>query len=209
MPTRWPGRLRAAGKLLYSLALLAALSYGGWCWAWLNRDFWFRLLDLSPSILGTVAIASALLVPWIIRLNELLKALPWPWLRWSVFSRNINFIPIDYPALRVPFLVLLYFNLPVLAWIEEMMFRHNWLIHPTSGFLDALWRSVVFGALHVLGGAKVASVLPLSLAGMWLSWHYMHGGVQMATIAHLAFNATSLTLMLYSWARTGKNPFTE
>jgi hypothetical protein len=115
----------------------------------------------------------------------------------------------DYPLLRVPFLVLLYFNLPVLAWIEEMVFRDAWVIHPTSGFLDATWRSIAFGALHVVGGAKVASVLPLSLAGMWLSWHYLHGGVEMATIAHLSFNATSLTIMLYVWARSGKSPFSE
>jgi hypothetical protein len=205
--TKPAGRLRRTGKLLYSMALIGTLTYGGWCWARLNRDFWEKLLDLSPSVMGTVAIASALLVPWLDRLDERIKSIGRPWLLWSVFSRNINFIPMDYPLFRVPFIVLLYFNLPVLAWIEEMVFRHNWVVHPTSGFLDAAWRSVIFGALHVVGGAKTGSVLPLTLAGMWLSWHYLHGGVQMATIAHLSFNATSLTLMLYTWARTGKNPF--
>lgn len=198
---------RRVGKLSYAIALMAVLAYGGYCYYWLNQKFWFQLLDVRPSQMVAVAIASMLLVPWLDALDERIRRLGWSWTEWSLFSRNINFVPMDYSFCRVPFLVLLYFNLPVLAWVEEMMFRHNWFIHPTSGLVDALWRSALFGVLHVAAGTKVRSALPLTIGGLWFSWHYLYGGVETSTLAHLAMNTFGLTAMLVAWWKTGKNPF--
>jgi len=103
--------------------------------------------------------------------------------------------------------VLLYFNLPVLAWVEEQVFRHDMIMHGTSGIYDALWRSALFGVLHVVAGAKLKTAFPLTIGGLWFSWQYLYGGVETATLAHLAMNCTGLTIMLVSWWRTGKSPF--
>jgi len=207
MPVVSGGLFRRVGKFVYSVALLTVLMFGGYFWYWLNRRFWTALFDITPGQVGTVVIASALMVPWLDRMDHRFDRFGLKWLDWSVFSRNINFVPMDYKLFRVPFLVLLYFNLPVLAWIEEQIFRHDMIMHPTAGLWDAVWRSALFGILHVLAGAKLKTALPLTVGGLWFSWQYMYGGLEEATLAHLAMNCTGLTIMLVAWLRTGKNPF--
>jgi hypothetical protein len=201
-----PGRL--IGKAIYSLALVGVLSYSAIFLNAQNREFWGKLIDFSPRHVIFVVVGSALLVPFLDWMDLSLAGRR-RWLDWSLFRRNINFVPMDYPILRVPFLALLYFNLPVLAWVEEMIFRHNWVFHPTSGWIDAFWRSILFGVLHVGAGAKLRTSAPLTMGGLWFSWHYFQGGVTAATLAHLAMNTTGLTLMLVSWIRTGRNPFSD
>lgn len=201
------GLLRLTGKIVYVTLLMLTLAYGAWMQFETNTSFWFKMVTLPwrPTL---VVVFSSMVAVWILdRIDEVLGRMTHPLLQWSVFSRNINFVPMDYVPLRVPFLVLLYFNLPVLAWIEEMIFRHDWVFGPTTNWTDALWRSALFGAAHLVGGAKMRSTIPLFLGGMWFSWHYFQGGVQHATLAHLAMNTAGLTLMLIAWARTGKNPF--
>lgn len=203
------GRLRRIGKFIYSAALMGVLAYGGYSLYDLNLRNWSVFFDLRPGRMAVVALASMLMIPWIDRFDEWLKSRGWFWTEWSVFSRNINFVPMDYSAFRIPFVVLLFFNLPVLAWIEEKIFRGDWVIHETSGFTDALWRSAVFSLLHVVSGTKLRTVLPLMFCGMWFSWNYLYDGIGMATMAHLAMNVAGLTTMLVSWLRTGKNPFSS
>ena len=209
MPVRLGWYARRIGKILYVVGLMYALGYGAIVLLPLHLKFWVGLVSLPPMKLLTVAVSSALLLPVLDWMDGRLRLVPFSILEWSVFRRNVNFVPMDYVWLRVPFLVLLYFNLPGLAWVEEMVFRHDWVIHATSGWGDALWRSALFGVLHVAGGAKLRTALPLSVGGLWFSWQYMTGGIEAATMAHLAMNTTGLTLMLLGWARTGENPFTK
>jgi hypothetical protein len=199
------------GKVVYVAVMMAVLGYGAFSLYGLNMIFWERLAGLvaAPGV-GTMSIivGSGLLLP-VLSLVETRSVNGRPWMNWGLFHRNINFVPMDYVYLRIPFLVLLYFNLPVLAWVEEMTFRHDWILHGTSGWLDAIWRSAAFAILHVAGGAKIRALIPLAMAGMWFSWHYLQSGVEAATLAHLSLNTISLTAMLLIWARNGRNPFTQ
>jgi hypothetical protein len=96
---------------------------------------------------------------------------------------NVVVVPLEIPLLALPFLTLLIWTLPDLAATEERVFRQG-----THGWVDGLRRSVTFAFAHLIMGIPFGAVLPLTLAGLWLTWHYFRGGTARSTRYHLAYN---------------------
>lgn len=118
--------------------------------------------------------------------------LGWSWLSvWGGDERNVSVIPIDSPILLVPFLVLLFVNLPRLARSEEESFRKG-----TRSWPHALGKSVVFGLVHCLVGVSIATGLAIGVSGLWYSHHYFVGGVERSTHTHTAYNAIVLSVLI-------------
>jgi hypothetical protein len=147
--------------------------------------------EITPRVVGE-AFLMALVV---MTVGVVVLSLGVPLLDWGWFSlvadatgaetgpTNIVVVPLEIPLLAIPFLALLVFVLPDLAAVEERVFRRG-----TRGWLDGLRRSFVFGAAHLVMGIPIGAVVPLTLAGLWLTWHYFRGGVTRSTRYHLAYN---------------------
>ena len=147
--------------------------------------------EITPRVVGE-ALLMALVV---MAVGVLVLSLGVPGLDWGWFSliadatgsetgpTNIVVVPLELPLLAIPFLGLLLFLLPDLAGVEERVFRRG-----TRGWADGLRRSFVFGAAHLVMGIPIGAVIPLTLAGLWLTWHYFRGGVARSTRYHLAYN---------------------
>ena len=148
--------------------------------------------EIGPRVVGE-ALLAALVVTTV---AVLVLSLGIPFLSWGWFSvvaqatgdqsggaTNIVVVPLEIPLLAVPFLVLLIWTLPDLAAVEERVFRLG-----TRDWLDGLRRSVSFGLAHLIMGIPIGAVVPLTLAGLWLTRHYFRGGIARSTRYHLAYN---------------------
>jgi hypothetical protein len=148
--------------------------------------------QIGPRV-ATEALAAALVVTIV---GVLVLSLDSPILNWGWFSvvaqatgdqsgaaTNIVVVPLEIPLLAVPFLALLIWTLPDLAAVEERVFRLG-----TRDWLDGLRRSITFALAHLVMGIPIGAVVPLTLAGLWLTWHYRRGGVARSTRYHLAYN---------------------
>ena len=101
----------------------------------------------------------------------------------------------------VVFVVLLLPGLPLFAAAEERTFR---LGAESWGTLRRILQGVAFGAVHAIIGVPIGVALALSIGGWWFTavylWGYRRGGrplaLQEATLAHLAYNASVLALVL-------------
>lgn len=203
----WPATKRVI-KIVYTAALMLTFAYCAYTFRDINLSIWKDTLS-SVSTLAIVALGAAVYMSTMSPLAEWFMKRPERFWHLKLWGRNINFIPLDYILLRVPFLVLLYLNLPVFAYIEEVIFRDGLGQWPQVTLWDALWRSFAFGLVHVLGGVRPGTVIPLTVGGLWFSWLYWYGGLPMATSGHLMCNTVVLTCALWTWARTGVNPFVD
>lgn len=103
------------------------------------------------------------------------------------------------------FVVLLAPGLPLFAAAEERLFRRG-----AEGWSTArrIWRGVAFGAVHIVIGIPLGVALALSVAGWWFTgvylWGFRRGGgaraLREATLAHLAYNACILAVLVLSIA---------
>jgi hypothetical protein len=120
----------------------------------------------------------------------------------------------------LPYVVLLFACLPSLALIEEYWFRRG-----TRGWLDGLWRSLLFGLAHMLVGVPLGVALfGLGAVGLlftaiylraarapateatsapaFASWRFAAAtpterrGMDASALQHLAYNAVALLLAL-------------
>lgn len=105
--------------------------------------------------------------------------------------------------LPLVFVVVLLPGLPLFAAAEERIFRlgaEGW-----STTRRAL-KGITFGAVHAVMGIPVGVALALSIGGWWFTavylWGFRRGGrvtaLREATLAHLAYNACVLVLLLMS-----------
>ena len=84
--------------------------------------------------------------------------------------------------------------LPVFAWVEELIFRRlllDRLVRWWGRTAGLLLSSAAFGAVHAMnpGGASLASVFGVFLAGLWLGQLYLrHRRVVACSAAHLTWN---------------------
>jgi hypothetical protein len=210
-------KARALLKALYVALCFGALGYVGLSeflqgnleifFDFSNRRFWLILWGMKwwPGcllVLTSVVVILFMNVP-----NSLMNRLGNRVLEWRLFPRNINFIPLDYLILQVPFVVLLYFNLPMLAFLEEYVFRDGFGKYPIQSWEDVFWRSVLFGLVHLISGCRIRECLAIIVGGMWFGYQYLLGGLYASTLAHFTCNALELTYMLGKWVITKKNPF--
>ncbi|HEY3107700.1 MAG TPA: hypothetical protein VGL23_03050 [Chloroflexota bacterium] len=148
--------------------------------------------EIGPLVVGEAFLA-ALIVATV---ALLILSLGSPILSWGWFSEvaratgdrsggatNIVVVPLEIPLLALPFLALLVWTLPDLAAVEERIFRLG-----TRDWLDGLRRSLTFAIAHLIMGIPIGAIVPLTLAGLWLTRHYFRGGIARSTRYHLAYN---------------------
>jgi len=179
-----------------ALVVLAPLVLRGWRMRHGRQLAVYR--EIGPRV-ALEAIGAALVV---MALAVAVLSLDLPVLGWGWYSlvadatgdasggaTNIVVVPLEIPLLAVPFMALLLFLLPDLAGAEERIFRVG-----TRNWRDGLRRSFVFGAAHLVMGIPIGAVIPLTLAGLWLTWHYFRGGARESTRYHLAYNVVLVTV---------------
>lgn len=105
-------------------------------------------------------------------------------------------LPLAFVALLVP-------GLPLFAAAEERTFRLG-----AEGWSTTrrIVQGVAFGAVHAIVGIPIGVALALSVGGWWFTVMYLWGfrrggrrvGLREATLAHLAYNAAVLILLVAS-----------
>lgn len=135
----------------------------------------------------------------------LLKAFPfleWSW--FSLFSRsdentdqvaersgiNIHLLPAEVKYFGPVFLIILMLNLPHWAYMEEVWFRQD-----TISWGHGVYRSLVFGMVHCLVGVPLAAGLSISVCGLWFTYQYFLGGVELSTLHHTTYNLILVSLL--------------
>jgi len=179
-------------KSLWPIALLVLLPLvvRGW---YMRHGRQLRMYrEFTAGVLAEALLAAVVVTSIGVSILSLrVPLLNWGW--FSVVARatgdasggatNVVVVPLEIPLLAVPFLLLLLWVLPDLAAAEERVFRLG-----TRGWLDGLWRSVVFAMAHLVMGIPIGALLPLTLAGLWMTWRYFRGGAERSTRYHLAYN---------------------
>lgn len=80
--------------------------------------------------------------------------------------------------------------LPLVAYIEELIFRLG-----TQNWIDALYRSTIFGFAHMIIGAPFWVCCMGTLGGLVLSYLYFEGGIGPATLLHFQHNLLMCTIL--------------
>jgi len=59
-------------------------------------------------------------------------------------------------------------------------------------------RSLFFGFTHVVfAGVSIAAGIAISGAGMWLTYQYFQGGIELSSQYHFAYNLIVFTVILF------------
>lgn len=193
-------------KLGYSILLLLGLAYLAVEYWSVSLSFWRVVLEWHWTTHIFFWTGSIGILTIVYGSLKSLERRNWKLLEWRLIKTNLNFTPLDYKALRVPFATLFYFNLPLFAYVEELIFRDGWGKSPTITLGDAMFRSFLFGLVHLVGGVRLRSALVISVLGLYLSAFYIHGGIEASTIAHFHYNAIALTFLLLLWMITKEDP---
>ena len=126
--------------------------------------------------------------------NQKVKALGWRWLEWSPWHVQANFtlLPLKNRWLWAPYALLLAICMPLLAFIEEAIFRNG-----TTGWVRGLlWGAIAFGIFHLLSLVSVRMVIYLTLLGAALVAVYMQDGLLAAFVVHAVYNLLVLALLI-------------
>lgn len=98
---------------------------------------------------------------------------------------NFDLLPIlQGTRLSVVYFILFTLALPMICQAEESIFRKG-----TTSWSNAVLRSAIFGFSHMLVGVPIATALGLTVAGLWFTFWYFHGGVAVSTIHHTTYDA--------------------
>ncbi len=98
----------------------------------------------------------------------------------------------DY-KLAVPlFVLLLLINAPSLVRIEELIFRQG----TNSWWSDGIIRSATFGLLHSALGVPLGIGLASILTGLWLTYQYFGGGIELSILHHTTYNTLVLGMII-------------
>ncbi len=155
------------------------------------RGLRIRHFALAVPVLVVVITAASLLT--------LVPGLSWGW--WSAIggvgspvfgaSESSAGTPLEWLVPTV-FVLLLIPALPLFAESEERMFRLG-----AEGWSRRrrVRRAVEFGLVHCLIGIPIGVGLALSIGGLYFTWAYLRGGLMESTRAHLAYNATVITVI--------------
>lgn len=113
----------------------------------------------------------------------------------KLVGRNIMVIPIDIKWFAFVFLLLLMVNLPSMALTEEKWFRAG-----TENWLEGLYISFLFGMCHCLVGVPIGAGVALTLAGLWFTYHYFIGGIELSALHHTTFNLIIISILFLTLA---------
>jgi hypothetical protein len=155
-------------------------------------------LLLARAVLSGHYILYVLLAPCLlgfgVLFNQKLKALDWRWLEWSPWrvKANIVLLPLKSKWLWAPYGLLLGACMPLLAFIEEVIFRSG----TTNWVKGALWGALAFGLLHLLSFVTVRMTIYLTLVGAILVQVYMLDGLLAVFVVHTCYNLLALALLV-------------
>ncbi len=202
-------RVRSHASLVYAVGLTALLVYTAWAFGDLTLGFWRDLATAGIATLFRLGMGALILLGLIVAAEAGMARLSWKTLNWRLFGVSINFLPMRFRWLRWSFLALLLFQIPVLAFTEEAIFRDGWVTHPTKSWIDGTFRSIAFGFAHLLSGVPVRVCVALIGGGLWFTAVYLQSDVFGSTMAHTLYNCLAFTYILGRWARTGIDPFRQ
>jgi len=179
---RWRTHLAIAWALLFAVILtfiffkLKEFVFVGWR----GLNLWFILMNV-PAIAVTFLLAKTLM-----RLHPVLA-----WKPSDLFFRPRagagGESSLLLTAMRAKFIgpivtLLLLVNLPVIAMLEEFIFRQG-----TDGWTGAVWRSALFGLAHLGMNIQLGASLAIGCIGLWFSAWYFRGGLELAAAVHFAY----------------------
>lgn len=153
---------------------------------------------------------------WLVKLDEKLKSLDKRWLEWSLFGAKANITVMPFglkkrtgAAIAVVYTLLLLFSVPLIAYIEEWMFRDmvgNWFTSGKSyspratvilAGLALVWAGLVFGMVHMFALVTVRMGLCLSVFGAVLLGLYMVVGLWGVAAFHITHNLVFIAWVMF------------
>jgi membrane protease YdiL (CAAX protease family) len=105
---------------------------------------------------------------------------------------NIGLMVTDIKYVGIVVCLLLLIGLPRCVAVEEELFRQG-----TIDWWDGIVRSLAFGFAHMLVGVPVAGAITISIVGMFFTYMYFMGGVDLSTQAHFQYNLILVSLLLF------------
>lgn len=156
------------------------------------RQFVGAIFTTSYSWVSIMALA---MLAALAAVNRRLKQRQQGWLEWSLFKTkaNIALLPLTIRRWWLPYLLLLAVCVPLMAWMEEWIFRY--LIH--GGWAGVLWGGFFFGAIHLAAGVTVRMSLCLTGHGLVLVALFSLTGLLGVFLVHAAYNLTVIGLVVF------------
>jgi membrane protease YdiL (CAAX protease family) len=115
-----------------------------------------------------------------------------------LIASNLNFRPLLHPWMRYPFAALLLYNLPILAMLEEFIFRHGGLgPHPVQSWQDVLVSSLLFGLFHGVMSWNLRGGILQTAMGFWFSYVYLSSGAS-EPLVYASFHHFMLDLLVFT-----------
>jgi membrane protease YdiL (CAAX protease family) len=99
------------------------------------------------------------------------------------YGENLSLAGTDIRYWGILICILLLIQLPALVRFEEEKYRKG-----TRNWADGSLRSLAFGLTHMLVGVPLAAGLALTLAGLFLTYMYFKGGIELSTQAHFQYD---------------------
>lgn len=100
-------------------------------------------------------------------------------------------VAIRTPIIGLAVMGLLVYDLPVIAALEEMIFREG-----TTDWKSMLVRSALFGLAHFGTDLPLGSAVSIAAVGMWFSHWYHMGGLALSAQAHFSYLLIIFSLVL-------------
>jgi hypothetical protein len=137
-------------------------------------------------------VLAPLLLAFGIAFNMKLQSLNRRWLEWSPFhvKSNVALLPIRWRWVWLPYSLLLAFCMPLLALLEEWLFRSG----TTNWVHGLLWGTLAFGAFHLFSLVSVRMTIYLMLVGAVFVELYMLEGIVAVFVLHAVYNLAALVL---------------
>lgn len=142
----------------------------------------FRRINIKIIIESLIVAITVVVISIVLYHTHWTLRVSWWWLlgKEGTFTSGI---PLEGNLFRKIFIVLFLFNLPSFALWEEKIFREG-----TTDWLEGLIRSLFFGIVHMILGIPIASALAISIAGLWFTYQYFRGGIELSALYHLHYN---------------------
>jgi hypothetical protein len=192
-------RLRGWLPVLYGASFTLVLLYLTYAASFINREMWSavasrELWDRTSPLPFALAQAVGIVALTVV-LSRLIARVDRGFQIRAIVQANLNFRPLFHPWVRWPFAALLLWNLPVLAMLEEFIFRHGLGQWPINGAADVAMRSILFGLAHVAASGNLRGGIVQAVLAFWFSYQYLIGvdAWHHASMAHFLVDAVALT----------------
>jgi len=149
----------------------------------------FKRIDINILMADLVIIVAIVAVALILHKAHWIFRLSWWRLLASRGSKrweeggSIFTIPLKTKFFGLLFVVLVLLYLPRASVGEEELFREG-----TINWLDGLKRSFLFGMAHLILGIPFSAALAIVGAGMWFTYWYFQGGIELSALYHFHYN---------------------